>query len=157
MNQTPCDNSPCWWSLISHHSLLWTLNSEYYNCLTSKDCNTLFKTAGEDYCQKECDSRQRPANAATQEIIDSFVWEVWITLRIGTPNLSPSDYLISQSLRSFLGGVCFDSDEELKSTLLKSTAQNFYDKEITKLVGQYDKCLNNYVDIKLISYTFLWK
>lgn len=112
---------------IPHHSLLWTLNSEYYTCLTSKDCNTLFRTAGEDHCQKAFCSSNTGNN--WQFCMGGFDYPSY------SPNLPPSDYLFSPKFKEFLGRVCFDSDKELKKQVVKKHSGKFLRQ------GNYIACL----------------
>lgn len=110
--------------------------------MITKNCYALFRTVGEDYCQKGCvhDNVWSYVAAEMREMIDSFKWEVFDHPTY-SPDLSPRDLHLSPRLKEFLGGVHLESDKELKSTvnrLLASAAVNFYDKRIKKLVSQYD-------------------
>jgi hypothetical protein len=49
------------------------------------------------------------------------------------------------TLKEFLGGRCFRSNEEVKDTIkecVNGLAAEVYDEGIQKFVTRYDKCLN---------------
>ncbi|KAJ4447515.1 hypothetical protein ANN_09522 [Periplaneta americana] len=62
------------------------------------------------------------------------------------PDLAPSDFHLFLHLKKFLGGQCFDGDDEVKTAVWEwfaSQAGEFYNEGIKRLVPQLDKCLNN--------------
>ncbi|GBL77891.1 Histone-lysine N-methyltransferase SETMAR [Araneus ventricosus] len=82
--------------------------------------------------------------AATQELLDKFGWEIFDHPPY-SPDLAPSDFQPFLTLKEFLGGKRFGSDEELENavtTWLNELAAEEYDMRILKLVGRYAKCLN---------------
>jgi histone-lysine N-methyltransferase SETMAR len=91
------------------------------------------------------------AAARMQAMLPEFGWEVF-EHPAHSPNLSPSDFHLFPTLKEFLGGRCFKSDEEVKDAIkewLNGLAAEVCDKGIQKLITCYDKSLNvsgNYVE-----------
>jgi histone-lysine N-methyltransferase SETMAR len=63
-----------------------------------------------------------------------------------SPDLAPSDFHVFLHLKTFLGGLRFHNDNEVKeavNTWFASQSASIYDTGIQKLVPRYDKCLSN--------------
>ncbi|GBN16498.1 hypothetical protein AVEN_198901-1 [Araneus ventricosus] len=59
----------------------------------------------------------RPYNdAATQELLDRFGWEIFYYPPYSS-DLAPSDFYLSLKLKVFLGGKRFESDEDLENAV----------------------------------------
>jgi len=83
--------------------------------------------------------------AAMQNLITTFGWEQFDHPPY-SPDLAPSDFHLLLHLKSFLAGLQFHDDNEVReavTTCFASQAASFYDERIQKLVQRYDKCLNN--------------
>jgi hypothetical protein len=69
-----------------------------------------------------------------------------------SPDLVPSDFHLFPTLKEFLGGRRFISDEEVKDAVkqwLNGLAAEVYDEGIQKFFTRCDRCLNvrgDYVD-----------
>lgn len=89
-------------------------------------------------------ARPHAANR-TQDLIREFGWEQ-LDHPPYSPDLAPSDYHMFLHLKKHLAGVRHDDDDEVKTAVfewLSRQAAEFYDDGIQKLIGRYDKCLNN--------------
>ncbi|GBM95936.1 Histone-lysine N-methyltransferase SETMAR [Araneus ventricosus] len=83
-------------------------------------------------------------DAATQELLDQFGWEIFDRPPY-SPDLAPSDLHLSLKVKEFLGGKRFGSDEELENaviTWLNELVPEEYNMGILKLVDRYNKRLN---------------
>jgi histone-lysine N-methyltransferase SETMAR len=90
------------------------------------------------------DSARPPAAARTQAIFREFGWGVFEQTAY-SPDLAPSDFHLFRTLKEFLGGRRFKSDEEVKDAIkewLNGLAMEVYDEGIQNLITCYDKCLN---------------
>jgi len=59
--------------------------------------------------------------------------------------LAPNDFHLFPTLKEFLDGIYFKSNEEVKDTIkqwLYGLLAEVFDEGIQKLVTYYDKCLN---------------
>ncbi|GBL74462.1 Mariner Mos1 transposase [Araneus ventricosus] len=82
--------------------------------------------------------------AATQELLDQFVWEIFDHLPY-SPVLAPSDFHLFLKQKEFLGDKCFGSDVELENavtTCLNEPAAEDYNMGVLQLVDRYDNSLN---------------
>lgn len=71
-----------------------------------------------------------------------------------SPDMAPSDFHLFSTLKKFLGGRCFKSDEEVTDSVKQTwngLAAEVYDDGIQKFVTRYDKCLNVDSDSKKIA------
>jgi histone-lysine N-methyltransferase SETMAR len=62
-----------------------------------------------------------------------------------SPDLAPSDYHVFGPLKKFLAGQRFFSNNDAKTTVwrwFRAEPAEFYNSGISKLVVQWDKCLN---------------
>ncbi|XP_063215963.1 histone-lysine N-methyltransferase SETMAR-like [Bacillus rossius redtenbacheri] len=91
----------------------------------------------------------RPHSAAvTQQLLARFRWEVF-DHPPHSPDLAPSDYHRFPTLKKWLGGRRFNTNDELQSTVktwLNRQEASFYAEGIGKLVHRYDKSLNLHGD-----------
>ncbi|GFV93594.1 mariner Mos1 transposase [Trichonephila clavipes] len=84
----------------------------------------------------------------TQELFNSFKWEVFSHPPF-SPDLAPSDFHLFPRMKNWLATQRFDDDKELRVRVtewLRSQAEEFYDKGISKRIYRYDKCLNLFGD-----------
>ncbi|GBN02521.1 hypothetical protein AVEN_31191-1 [Araneus ventricosus] len=121
------------------------INANRY-CEPLKNYGEPSKIGGEECFLEEFrhDNTCPHTDAATQEILDKFGWEIF-DYPLYRPDLAPSDFHLFLKLKEFLGGKRFGSDEELENavtTWLNELASEEYDMGILKLVDRYDKCLN---------------
>lgn len=73
-----------------------------------------------------------------------FKWET-LTHPPYSPDLSPCDFHIFGSLKKHLRGTRFESDDVVKESVVDYLTQQpkeFYETGITRLVSQWDQCLN---------------
>ena len=86
----------------------------------------------------------RPHTArATANLIESFGW-FCLPHPPYSPDLAPSDYHLFPDLKKFLGGKRFETDEELKATVLgffHSLDIEFFENGIKKLILRSEKCI----------------
>ena len=86
----------------------------------------------------------RPHTArATANLIGSFGW-FCLPHPPYSPDLAPSDYHLFPDLKKFLGGKRFETDEELKATVLgffHSLDIEFFENGIKKLILRSEKCI----------------
>jgi histone-lysine N-methyltransferase SETMAR len=62
-----------------------------------------------------------------------------------SPDLAPSGYHVFGPLKKFLAGQRFISDHDPKTAVrrwFRAQSTEFYNSSISKLVVQWDKCLN---------------
>jgi hypothetical protein len=79
-----------------------------------------------------------------QTTLQEFVWDFFEHPACSS-DLVPSDFHLFPTLKEFLDGRCFSSDEEVKDTVkewLNGLAAEDYDECIQILVTGYGKCLN---------------
>jgi len=84
-------------------------------------------------------------HTAIQYLITTFGCEQFDHPPYG-PDLAPSDFRLFLHLKSFLAGLWFHKDNEVKeavTTCFAQQAASFCDEGIQKLVQHYDRCLNN--------------
>jgi len=77
-------------------------------------------------------------------MLQEFGWEVFGHLAY-SPDLAPSDFHLFPTLKEFLGGRRFLSDEEVKDAVkqwLNGMAAEVYDEGIQKFFARCDRCLS---------------
>lgn len=92
----------------------------------------------------------RPHTARqTQDLLQTFKWEVWNHPPPYSPDLAPSDYCLFPKLKEHLSGTRFSSDSDVKTAAenwLNGQGRDFYQAGLNKLVLRSDKCLNRFGD-----------
>lgn len=97
------------------------------------------------------DNARPHTSQRTQDLIDSFGWEV-LDHAPYSPDLAPSDFHLFWYLKHHLGGQRFNDDDEVKAAVnswLSEQAAEFFEEGYQNLLVKYDKCLNkqgNYVE-----------
>ncbi|GFV78110.1 mariner Mos1 transposase [Trichonephila clavipes] len=131
-----------------------TINSGAY-------CTTLRKLC-RAYQNKRCcmlskgvlllhDNARPHTSRMTQELIESFGWEV-LNHAPHSPNFAPGDFHLFRYLKYSLGAKRFNDNEEAKAAFnswLSDQVVEFFDDGFQNLVLRYDKCINkldNYVE-----------
>ena len=94
-------------------------------------------------CLLHDNARPHTANVTTH-LLDSFGWDI-----IGhppySPDLAPSDYHLFTSLKMFMSGKRFQSDEEVENAVkewAKELAGEFFDTGIKNLIPRLTKCMD---------------
>lgn len=123
-----------------------TINSEYYCCVLRdvhkslrKKCPGLI-TKGVLFLQ---DNAWPHTAQCTFQTIQELGWEI-LPHPSYSPDLAPSDFHLFGSLKEFLGGTHFNTDDEMKNDVLQWFRRNnksFYAEAFQALVKCWDKCI----------------
>ncbi len=95
-----------------------------------------------------CDNARPHTARETCALVEKFKW-VTLPHPAYSPDLAPSDYHLFRKLKTDLGGVKFETEEELKNYVVeyfKKLDEKFYEEGFSKLIYRLDKCLNLYGD-----------
>jgi len=90
------------------------------------------------------DNARPHVSLQTQELLTNFGWTV-IPHPPYSPDLAPSDYHLFPKLKEHLGGLRFNTDDDVKEEVnrfLKGLEANFFDMGIQKLEHRLQKCLD---------------
>lgn len=88
-------------------------------------------------------ARPHTANVSVATL-QKFKWEI-LEHSPYSPDLAPCDFHAFGPLKTHLKGRRFNSDDEVKEAVtefLRQQPKEFYKQGITRLVSQWDKCLN---------------
>jgi [histone H3]-lysine36 N-dimethyltransferase SETMAR len=94
------------------------------------------------------DNARPHVSRQTQGLISDFGWTV-MPHPPYSPDLAPSDYHLFPKLKEHLGGLRFQTDNEVKTEVtrfLKGLAAEFYSTGIEKLEHRMQKCLDRHGD-----------
>ena len=124
-----------------------TVNSEYY-CRVLSDVHTRLRKIRHGLITKGVLSLQDNALPHTAHctscILQQLGWEV-LPHPLYSPDLAPNDFHLFGSLKEFIGGQHFSTDDEAKQADLgwfRRTETSLYAKAFQTLVKRLDKCIN---------------